>query len=63
MLLAHLYFSTLSYCISKYADRLIYFFNSSSTREEKEFANSVDLDDVAHNELPPLDLHCLPSSL
>ena len=28
-----------------------------------EFANSVDLDEVAHNELSHLDLHCLPSSL
>ena len=25
-----------------------------------EFANSVDLDEVAHNEPPYLDLHCLP---
>ena len=28
-----------------------------------EFANNVGLDEVAHNELPHLDLHCLPSSL
>ena len=28
-----------------------------------DFANSVDLDEVAHNEPPHLDLHCLPSSL
>ena len=28
-----------------------------------EFANSVDLDKVAHNEPPHLELHCLPSSL
>ena len=28
-----------------------------------EFANSIDLDEVAHNEPPHLDLHCLPSSL
>ena len=28
-----------------------------------EFANSVDLDAVAKNEPPYLDLHCLPSSL
>ena len=26
-----------------------------------EFANSVDLDEVAHIEPPHLDLHCLPS--
>ena len=28
-----------------------------------EFANSVDLGEVAHYEPPHLDLHCLPSSL
>ena len=28
-----------------------------------EFANSVDLDEVAHYEPPHLDLHCLPSTL
>ena len=28
-----------------------------------EFANSVDLDEVAHDEPPHLDLHCLPSGL
>ena len=28
-----------------------------------ELANSVDPDEVAHNEPPHLDLHCLPSSL
>ena len=28
-----------------------------------EFANSVNLDEVAHHEPPHLDLHCLPSSL
>ena len=28
-----------------------------------ELANSIDLDEVAHNELPHLDLHCLPSSI
>ena len=28
-----------------------------------EFANSVDLDEVAHNEPPHLDLHRLPSGL
>ena len=26
-----------------------------------KFANSVDADEVAHNELPRLDLHCLLS--
>ena len=28
-----------------------------------EFSNSIDLDEVAHNEPPHLDQHCLPSSL
>ena len=28
-----------------------------------EFANSTDLDEVAHNEPPHLDQHSLPSSL
>ena len=28
-----------------------------------EFANSVDLDEVAHYEPPYLDLHCLSSNL
>ena len=28
-----------------------------------KFTNSVDPDEVAHNEPPHLDLHCLPSSL
>ena len=28
-----------------------------------EVANSVDFDEVAHNEPPHLDLQCLPSSL
>ena len=38
--------------------------NSLSTRDEiAEFANSVDLDKVVHDELCYLDLHCLLSSL
>ena len=28
-----------------------------------EFANSVGLEEVAHNEPPHLDLHCLPSGV
>ena len=28
-----------------------------------EFANSVDLDEMGHDEPPHLDLHCFPSSL
>ena len=41
-----------------------YKFNSVSAEETKidKFANSVDPDEVAHNEPPHLDLHCLPSS-
>ena len=31
--------------------------------KKAEFANSVDLDKVAHNEPPHLDLHYLSSSL
>ena len=30
-------------------------------RHIAEFANNVDLDEVAHYEPPHLDLHCLPS--
>ena len=41
-----------------------HFINSLSPRDETvEFANSLYLDEVAHDELPHLDLHCLPSSL
>ena len=38
---------------------------SLSVAETKiaEFSNSVDLDEVAHNEPPHLDLHCLLSCL
>ena len=35
----------------------------SSYSEIVELANSVDLDEVAHNEPPDQDLHCLPPSL
>ena len=28
-----------------------------------EFANNVDPDEIAYNELPHLELHCLPSRL
>ena len=28
-----------------------------------KFANNVDPDEVAHDEPPHLDLHCLPSSI
>ena len=39
-------------------------FNSLSTVPETKiakFAHSIDLDEVAHNEPPHLDLHCLNS--
>ena len=40
------------------------FFNSLTTETKKvEFANSVNLDEVAHYEPPHLDLHYLHSSL
>ena len=43
---------------------LLHCFNSLTTNDEiAEFANSVDLHEVAHNEPPHLNLHCLPSSL
>ena len=32
-------------------------------RKIAEFADSIDLDEVAHDEPPHLDLHYLPSSL
>ena len=31
--------------------------------KKNEFANSIDPDEAAHNELPHLELHCLPSCL
>ena len=34
-----------------------------STRKIDDFANRADLDDVAHNEPPHQELHCLPYSL
>ena len=40
------------------------FVNSLSARDEIDrFGNTVDPDEVAHNETPHLYLHCLPSSL
>ena len=35
----------------------------AETRFETQFANSVNLDEVAHDEPPYPDLHCLSSSL
>ena len=47
---------------------LIRFSNSGKqiqplTHKIAEFANSIALDEVAHDEPPQQDLHCLPSSL
>ena len=42
---------------------LLYCMFNSLEMKIAEFANSVDLDEVAHNEPPHLDLHCLPSSV
>ena len=36
------------------------FINSVTETKLADLANSVDLDEVAHNEPPHLDLHCLP---
>ena len=39
-------------------------FDSLTTRKEiADYASSIDLDVVAHNEPPLLDLQCLPSSI
>ena len=40
-------------------------FNPFKTPATKkvDFANRIELDEAAHNELPHLDLHCLPSNL
>ena len=52
-------------CIFKYFGFGALRDNSLSTREIKlaELANSVDFDEVAHNDPPHTDLHCLPSSV
>ena len=41
----------------------MYFNSLVSETKVAEFASSVDLDEVADDEPPYLDLHCLPSSL
>ena len=50
---------------SMFASFLKYWINTKvpETKHVAEFANSVDPDQVAHDELPCLDLHCLPPSL
>ena len=44
---------------------MLAYFNSLIKYQKKraEFANIVDLDEIAYNEPPHQDLHCLPSSL
>ena len=51
--------------VSFHATPSMYIVNSLTTRDAKqnEFPNSVDLDEVAHNEPPHLDLHCFPTRL
>ena len=49
------------YCYIDVEKMLVNFLHSET--KIAKFANSVDLDEVAHNEPPHLDLHCLPSSL
>ena len=56
-------YATMSAC-NELKYQFLVAFNSLSTREKiAEFANSLDLDEVAYNEPPHLDLHCLLSSL
>ena len=45
-----------------YNDSVVLTLSVPETKIAK-FANSVHLDEVAHNEPPHLDLCCLPSSL
>ena len=48
----------------KFAKGKLLSLNSLSARDKiAEFADSIDLDEVAHNEPPHLDLLCLLSSL
>ena len=42
---------------------ILIFWNTVPKVKTTVFANSVDPDEVAHNEPPHLDLHCFPSSL
>ena len=43
---------------------VVFMLNSLSTETKiAEYANSVDLGEVAHDEPPHLELHCLPPSL
>ena len=51
------------YCVRLSSSGLCYITRLVLETKIAEFANSIDLDEVAHNEPPHLDLHCLPSSL
>ena len=60
----------MSHLIQIYAVCLLFFEYSirysvdlTFLEKQPEFANSVDIDEVAHSEPPHLDLHCLPSTL
>ena len=58
--------STRGYSMGKcYIASVVSFFNTlgTSDKNSRNSANSVDLEKVAHNEPPHLDLHCFPSSL
>ena len=47
-------------------DLYFHYENPQSTENKKKttaFANSIDPDEVAHNEPPHLDLHCFPCNL
>ena len=53
-------------CLASFSYTIFKFFKFYLTLSEMkiaEFANSVDLNEVAYYEPPHLDLHCLPSSL
>ena len=51
------------YAVGSFSYFCSFFFSKDPETHIAEFANSIDLDEVAHNEPPHLDLHCLSSSL
>ena len=46
-----------------YGTEIVKLFKCVPGTKITEFSNSVDLNEVAHNEPPHLDIHCLLSSL
>ena len=62
LFIIHEYCIPVKYPVSRQwlTKRLTFYLPETKTAE---FANSVDLDEVARNEPPHLDLHCLPISL